>query len=80
MIPGKTLCSYLACLVVFVAMAGLELFNPPAGEHAAAYVWPGALGVAGVLLLVAWLRREDARQWRLATAIWFVLVAASFLA
>lgn len=80
MITLKAPCSYLACAVVFGTILGLEFFNPSQGEKTAAYVWLSALGVAGALLLASWVRREDARQRRLAAAIWFVLLVASFLA
>ena len=80
MIPRRSICSSLSCVVVVAAFEGLEFFNPPHGGKIATYVWLGALGVAGVLLLMAWLRREHAQQRWMATAFWLFVLVASFLA
>ncbi len=77
--PPKFICSSVAGLMIFAALEGLEFFHARLDVNTHHDIWQGTLGVAGMLLLAAWMRREYARQLWSVTVIWLVLVGVSIL-
>ena len=69
--------SVAACCGPLFALAFIPLLHGRLSDRGVAYTWLGVLASGAVLLVVARLRREDPRQWRLAVFLWALLLAGS---